>query len=258
MIPVGILTYRRPHFFRQTLESFIRLNYACLDRFTLLLLVQDVDDETEKVIETFKEYLHEVFYQENKGCAAGYSEIMQICLSYNTPLVMHLQDDWLSTEPLTHYLGLIETMFEIKRGIGYIRLRSIKEHVSKQNRLSKELIGCPHCPGGSRPRSPVFGDDEVNLKRMGKFTPYDEPYSMCRADIRGTVHQARLHWTFNPTIIRSDVLTPLLPFTKELDAMRKFHETGLNGAQLNANCFRHIGLKRAMTVNEKGQEVWVN
>lgn len=257
MIPVGILTYQRPHFLKQTLESFLNLNYACLDRFVLLLLVQDIDDETEKVIETFKDHFHEVLYKENEGCAAGYSKIMETCLSYDTPLVMHLQDDWLSTEPLTHYLGLIEKMFEEKSAIGYIRLRSIKEHVSKFNRITKEPIGCPHCGGVSAQRFPVFSKEDLIRQREGKLLSTSEPYNLQGSDIRGTIHQARLHFTFNPTIIRSNVLTDILPFDKELDSMRKYHETDLVGAQLNANCFRHIGVERAMTIGEDGKETWI-
>lgn len=214
MIPVGILTYKRPDFFRQTLESFIHLNYACLDRFILLLLVQDVDDETQRVVDDFREYLHTVVYGENVGCAAGYSKIMEICLSYDTPLVMYLEDDWLSTEPLTHYLDLIEKMFKERQEIGYIRLRSNKEKTHGYNLVSKEDIRRPA-------RHPVFKGE-------------------------GTITKGRIHFTFNPTITRSEVLASLLPSTLEFATIKQYHKTDLEGAQLEANCFKHIGSYRPL------------
>lgn len=215
MIPLGMLTYKRPDFFRQTLESFIHLNYACLDRFILLLLVQDVDDETQKVIDDFKEYLHTVVYGENVGCAAGYSKVMEMCLEYDPPLVMYLEDDWLSTEPLTHYLDLIERMFKERQEIGYIRLRSIKgKQPASYNLISREDIR-------RSARHSVFKGKEIITK-------------------------GRLHFTFNPTITRSKVIASLLPSTLELTTIKQYHKTGLEGAQLEANCFKHIGSYRAL------------
>jgi hypothetical protein len=123
---------------------------------------------------------------------------------------MYLEDDWLSTEPLTHYLDPIEKMFKKYQDIGYIRLRSSKEKVSNINLISKEGIGPSH-----------------------------------RSQISDTISKARIHFTFNPAIIRSEVLASLLPFAIEIKAIQAYHSTGLDSAQLEANCFKHIGSYRA-------------
>ena len=147
-------------------------------------------------------------------------------LSENPDLVMHLQDDWLSTEPLTHYFekdpfgryensyGIFD-FFEKFPNAGYIRLRSnVWSKVSNEHRITKRPI---------------------------KWKYWGTKYPKI-----GRIITSNAHFTFNPTIIKASVMKNLLPVDEELDAMIKYHDMGLVTAQLRANCFMHIGDNRAI------------
>jgi len=220
-IPLTILTYNRPFYLDKTLDSFIRMNYDCLDSFYPIILNQGTDEDTELVVQDYSDFIKEYHKKENKGCAAGYSFINSKYLSF--PYLMHLQDDWYSTEPLSQYLDEIFRLFENNRNVGYIRLRSIHSRVCKRNRISTLPIEYKKWP---------------------------------KEDIFSNILVGNAHWTFNPTIIRTEVLRKMLPVSKELDSMKKFHQLGMQSAQLDANCFSHIGIDRALT-NVKGKKVWI-
>jgi len=55
--------------------------------------------------------------------------------------------------------------------------------------------------------------------------------AVCRGD--------HLHFTHNPTLMRTSTLHDLTPYTDERDAMRKFH--GRRAVQLEPGVFTHIG-----------------
>ena len=237
-IPLGVITYQRPDYLNRTLTSFFNVNYDCLEEFKpIIVLVQGMDGSTMNVLDHFKEHIDRVIsLKSNHGCAWGYTLLNRELLEEGTDLVMHLQDDWLSTEPLTHYLyedrfsgyknnkGIFQ-LFEERQDVGYIRLRSLVwSKVSIVNRITK---------------------DRIKWKRMDtKFNKY------CRIVV------GNAHFTFNPTIIRTSVLRRLLPVTGERDAMEKYHKMKLLAAQVRGNCFMHIGEDRA-TTDVKGKERWI-
>lgn len=225
-IPVGILTYQRSAYLRKTLESFIKLNYDILENFIFCIYAQGIDISTRQVIKDFREYFDFIaMTHENVGCAGGFNFIMKECLAYKHPLIMHLQDDWLSTEPLTHYLGDILKTFREHKNVGYLRLRSIQEKVWHKNRITKKGFI----------RKSAFPEDKY-----------------C-----GVLVVQNQHFTLNPAIIRAELLEKMLPVEKEKDAMIKFESTGFLSAQCRGNCFRHIGEMRAFTeVRGKGK-IWV-
>lgn len=210
-IPIGILTYKRAEYLKRTLESFLDWNRSKLDVFPLTLLVQGgLDKETKSVIERYDSFLNKVLIsKDNSGCAKGYNEVMGHVLLRETELVMHLQDDWESRDSLSKYIDEIVDLFKEHGDIGYIRLRAwrLGTRVCGQNRITRKGISY----------------DKVT-KNIAKTTA---------------------HFTLNPTIIRSSVLKQMLPISKELDAMHKYHSLDMKAAQLYANCFRHIGEARA-------------
>jgi hypothetical protein len=161
---------------------------------------------------------------DNKGCAHGFNIIMRECYHYNTVLAMYLQDDWLSTEPLTAYMPDIFKMFEEQEDVGYLRLRSVKEKVWHKNRVSRK---------GFVFKSAFPSDKYCPILRV-----------------------KNMHFTLNPIIVRTDVLGKMLPIIKEQDAMDKYEQLGLFGSQLKANCFRHIGNVRAYSRDANGKVVW--
>ena len=218
-IPLTILTFNRPECLDKTLDSFIRLNYDCLDNFMLTILNQGTDKETREVVHKYRDSVDIYIEKENKGCAWGYTYLVEKFLDH--PYIMHLQDDWYSVEPLTQYLDQIYRMFEQNSNVGYIRLRSSRSRVCKYNGITEERI---------------------QYKRWPRRFPWSR------------IYVGNSHFTLNPSIIRSDVLKQMLPISEERDAMEKYHNLGLQSAQLEANCFIHIGFKRAMA---EGRKKWI-
>jgi hypothetical protein len=235
-IPLGVITYRRPKYLRKTLDSFFRLNYDVLEVFKpVVVLVQGADTHTMGVLNHFHNYIDRVIeLKGNHGCAWAYTLINQELLEEGTDLVMHLQDDWLSTEPLTHYLFEdryehnkgIKQLFDERQDVGYLRMRSARRSsISSKNRITKEKI------------------------RWKKFGSKYERYNR--------VLIGNAHYTFNPSIIRTSVLRKILPVVKERDAMEKYHKLDLLTGLLNGNCFIHIGRDRATTKIGK-KERWLS
>jgi hypothetical protein len=238
-IPLGVLTYQRSDYLNKTLESFFKINYESLHIFKpIVVMVQGMDLVTSSVLGKYGSYIDRVInLKSNHGCAWGYTLLNQELMEEETDLVMHLQDDWLSTEPLINYLdedrfsgyknnkGVFQ-LFEERKDVGYVRLRSATwSKVSVINRISRKKI---------------------------KWNKWATKYNKYSRLVIGNAH-----YTFNPTIIRTSVLRRLLPVTKEQHAMEKYHKMKLLAAQLRGNCFMHIGDDRAVTKIGK-KEKWIN
>lgn len=216
-IPVAILTYRRPDYLAKTLETFIDKNGT--DMFIFLILTQNTDKETAGIISKYKNLWYEVYdWKKTKGCAAGYTFIMNKAVSLEQPYVIHLQDDWRSDEAFVPYVGEMVKLLMERKNIGIIRLRSIKAQVNSKNRITHKFI----------------------------FYRW----------VSENVIAGNAHFTLNPTFARTDVIKRMLPVTRELDSMQKYHDLGLLGGQLVAQCFNHIGFARAKT-SIGGQKVWI-
>lgn len=211
ILPVVILTYRRPQYLQRTISTFIRQNKGKLGMFSLRLLVQGgLDQGTAAVIKQWERHIDFVDVREkNVGAAQGYNICMKEALDLKTTYLLHLQDDWESREPLSKYIPEIFNLMNTNKTIGCIRLRSIhnvRPNVSKRNIISKAGI---------------------------KWS-------------RGTknILVGNAHFTLNPTILHRGVVERMIPIKKEHHAQQKFHKLGLQAAQLDASCFWHIGHKR--------------
>lgn len=237
-IPLGIITYQRPEYLKRTLESFFKVNYESLYIFKpVVVLIQGFDEETANVVTKFNSHIDRIIaLRSNNGCAWGYTLLNRELLEEGSDLIMHLQDDWLSTEPITNYLGEdrfsgyennkgIFDLFEERKDVGYVRLRSsIWSKVSNRNRITGEYI---------------------------KWSMWATKFKKYSRILIGPAH-----YTFNPTIIRTSVLRKILPVTEEHDAMEKYHKLKLLTAHVRGNCFMHIGEERAISGEGKSKK-WV-
>lgn len=207
-IPVTILTYKRPLYFRETLKSFIEMNRTDLERFVLIILVQDkMNRDTRDVIETYKDQVYRVIGSDkNLGCAGGYSLLMSEALKFAPDFVINLQDDFASNEPLVKYLPELMSCLKQNASLGYIRLRSIYDKVNNYNAISRR---------------------KIKYKKQSNHIGFGDG-----------------HFTFNPTIAKASVIKKIIPTTSERDAQEKYQKLGLKNGQLFANCFVHIGEER--------------
>jgi len=176
------------------------------DKFLLTMLVQDRDRGTEKVLDKWKNRIHHISYPNvNLGCAGGWNFLMGKTMESGLPYVIHLEDDFVSNESVSNYLPELIKLMK-QNNIGCIRLRSIKDKVSSHNIITKK---------------------EIKYRRTGN------------------IGIGNGHFTFNPTITKLSVIKKIIPVTREGEAMRKYEKLGLETGQLFANCFSHIGRKKA-------------
>jgi hypothetical protein len=210
-IPVTILTYKRPLYFRETLKTFIEKNKHDFNRFILIILVQGkMDKVTNKIIDKYKNQIYKVIHSENNlGCAGGYSLLMSEALKFNSNFIINLQEDFVSSEPLVQYLPELIHSFNQDDELGYIRLRSISDKVNNYNVISRRKI---------------------------KYRK-----------ISNHIWSGNGHFTFNPTLTKSSIIKKIIPTTSERDAQKKYQKLGLKNGQLMANCFSHIGEERVHT-----------
>jgi hypothetical protein len=207
-VPITMVTYRRPWYFEKTLASFIEMNRPFIERLPIIVLVQDKDDAaTKKIVDQYSSYIDNVIYSEiNLGCAKGYNLLMVEAMKWMQPFIIHIQDDFISTEPVSKYMSDLITVMDENENLGCIRLRSVRDRVNDYNVISRRKIG----------------------------------YRKSNAWVR----VGNGHFTFNPTISKSWVIRKIVPSLSEKDAQKKYQRLGLHTGQLWAQCFTHIGDER--------------
>lgn len=209
IVPLTILTFKRPEYLDRTIGSFLNLNANILDRFSIRVLVQGgFDPDTMSVLQKY--YAHIAYIDviaQNLGVSAGWSRLMLQPVREKTRYAFHLEDDWVSVESLEPYIKEVMTFMDLNRDVGQVRLRSIRSAVCIKN--------------------PFRGIQRVRWKKDGK------------------IKKGPAIFTFNPAITRVEVLRAILPVTSEKEACIKYNALGLDCGQLIANCFKHIGDERA-------------
>lgn len=207
-IAITILTSARPAYLEKTLKSFFELND--LGSFPTLVLVNDRDEGTEKTINRYRDRFYSVLHSDTYlSCLEGYSFLMKEALKLDKPYIIHLEDDYVSRESLSVYLPELIGLMEETDNIGYIRLRSVKDRVKDHNMVTRR---------------------KIEYRKVGN------------------IGVGNAHFTTNPTIIRSSTVRKIIPVAEENDAMHKYQELGLETGQLFADCFSHIGEKKALKI----------
>src|SRR5512137_527163 len=108
IIPIGMLTYKRPDLLMRTLESFIEFNRNYLDRFRFFILVQACPDPgTMSVVNYHGNLFDEVIQsKDNLGHVKGFMTILNRCVEKypDSKYLMMLEDDWESQDSLGTHL----------------------------------------------------------------------------------------------------------------------------------------------------------
>jgi hypothetical protein len=126
---------------------------------------------------------------------------------YSPEFILFLEDDWECRLPLDKFLLKIYCLFSHNPHVGTLRLRNVNDPVAIVNHVSGENISAK---------------EWENLFLIGNY-----------------------HYVFNPHIVRNDVALDLIPIASEHHAQINFHKKDLQGAQLMAEMFDHIGKNRA-------------
>ena len=212
IIPIGMLTYKRPDLLMRTLESFISFNRHHLDRFRFFILVQACPDPaTMSVINYHANLFDEVLQSKaNLGAVKGQMTILGRCLENypDSKYLMMLEDDWESQDSLGSHLDDILTFLDSDPSVGYIRLRATHQRVFNKNRMTKKGI---------------------------RYIP-----------VTDLIFKSNGHFTTNPVIFRSELFQQFkdYPVQKEIHMVEVCHFLEECGAQLRKDCFWHIGLSQ--------------
>lgn len=212
MIRAAILTYKRPGYFRRTLKSFIDMNGSLLERkkIKLMIVIQDQPSiGTVLTIRRFWKWIHDVRIKSNQGIGGGYSFVMDENIRLGADLILYLEDDWECREPLEKYWDEIMDLFEIEKNVGYIRLRTQRDRTNFTNRFR-----------------------------------LDVPSRIIPEQFSENIILTTLGFSWNPQIIRADVIDQIIPLYNEKDAAIKYAELRMDTAKLMANVFHHIGTER--------------
>lgn len=213
IIPVAMLTYKRPDLLRQTLESFIVHNRSQLDRFRFFIFVQNwPDPETMTVINFFSNLFDEIILSRaNTGSTQGMlNSLNRAALKYpDSKYLMMLEDDWESRDSLSLCLDEVLSFLDSDPLVGYIRLRAVHQRVFNKNPMTREEI---------------------------KYIPVSD-----------LIYRGNMHFTMNPLIFRREILDRfniVENMTKESHMIQACHGLFQTGAQLRKDCFWHIGLTK--------------
>jgi hypothetical protein len=106
----------------------------------------------------------------------------------------------------------------------------------------------------------LLGDDTVGQVRLRHRSDRClSQHMVTGAPITWHSHDGHLrsqaHFTFNPTLIRADLVDRVFPARDERDAQRRFLRTGLDVVQLEPGVFAHSGdvLSRRLEVGRRGR-----
>jgi hypothetical protein len=174
-----------------------------------------------KVIEKYEEHIDCItIYKDNAGCSGGYNRAISTTSEiFPSKYMIFLQDDFFATEPLKPYINEMIKFLDERKDVALIRLRNVTDRVCNKERITKNPI---------------------------KWIYESECIMVSNA-----------HFTMNPTLAKVDVLKKIIPVKKELEAMEKFYDLNLRTGQLDAFCFTHLGIKRALSIRQSdGIEYW--
>lgn len=209
IVPIAMLTYKRPDLLYRTLQTFFEFNMPHLHRFPIVVFANGYEEKTLAVLRKYEYLIDEIMLSgANLGAANGMLSSLTRCRArYHTKYVMMLEDDWESRDSIGDYLDGILEFLDEHDDVGYIRLRATHQRVFNKNRMTKQGI---------------------------KYIP-----------INDLIYKTNAHFTTNPMIMRTDILEHFEEFglKKEYQMVEVCHLLGECGAQLRKDVFWHIGLK---------------
>jgi hypothetical protein len=136
-LTVTVLTGRRPHLLRRTLDTFVAHNPGVLDKARLVVMVNGSDDESLEIVTGFPV---NVLLATPDLAPIGEATSTLAAAAHRKPSRwwLHLEDDWESTGPVPFDLaGRILTDYP---EVGQVRLRRRDEKVMSKHRVTRQPI----------------------------------------------------------------------------------------------------------------------
>lgn len=203
-----ILTGGRPALLERTLASVERSVPKLVESARVVALVNGKDDVALAALRgrAWVDHVHE-HREYRHGIGAAISMLMDLARLPPSGILLHLEDDW-ECSPGTWYDAGLELLHR-HRDIGQVRLR---RHVERS------------CVGQATSSYHMVTRRPLDWQPRGR---------QCLV--------ARAHYTFNPTLVRTELAKRIFPCASEFHAAQKFMRTHLLAAQLLPGAFRHTG-----------------
>lgn len=211
-LAITILTGGRPRLLKRTIDHFVRHAGGMLESAHVTMLVNGAD-EMSLGIARATPHVDNLIVSDTKPIltiGAAVSRLMSEVPS-SVKYVFHLEDDWECVRP--GWYDRARWLLERHPRIGQVRLRMFvsqavpSQAVSRYNMVTRRII----------------------------------KWEDRRTSLGWSYREGDGHFTFNPSLVRRDLLASLYPCEGELDAAQKFNSTKLRCAQLVPGYFRHIG-----------------
>jgi len=204
---ITVLTGRRLALLHRTLEALDRCDPAILDGAHVVVYLNGHDPET-------CDYVNDLPYVDRfEYNPAQVPEPIGNAVSRLATMVprscayhMHMEDDWTCQDKNSRFLGDASLILETQPKVGQVRMRLTSERVLDYHMITQKKSAWE--------RRSVHGLD---------------------FDV------ANLHYTFNPTLVRTADLTKFYPADHELTAARNYMKHFPLVAQLHGGVFKHIG-----------------
>lgn len=211
-LAITILTGNRPRLLRRTIDSLRKQAGDILATAHVTCLVNGDDAATMSIVNGTKEIDDLLVSEETPILSIG-SAVSRLMARVPSAVryVLHLEDDWECTS--AGFCERARFILERNAKVGQVRMRL---HVSQA--VPSQAVSRYHLVTG----------------RLIKWTDLRTPLGWRYLEGDG-------HLTFNPSLVRRDLLPSIYPCEGERDAARKFLATGHRCAQLVPGAFRHIG-----------------
>lgn len=214
---ITILTGGRPSLLERTLVSLERAAPKVVEDACVVALVNGKDDVALAALRG-RAWVDRVYEHRDyrKGIGLAISMLMDLARLPSRGILLHLEDDWECSGGSWYDAGL--EILHRHKDVGQVRLR---RHVAAS------AVGGATSPYHMVTRRPL---------------EWRQRSRQCLV--------AAAHYTFNPTLVRTDVATRIFPCASEFHAAQKFMRTRLLAAQLVPGAFRHTGGNNSL--REKG------
>lgn len=201
-----MLTGRRLPLLRDTLSS-LRRTVGDLGLAHVIVYLNGKDDETDAYVRSLPYVTHYLYRATPNPEPIGnaVSRLVELVPSMSR-YHMHLEDDWRCVAENGTFILDAMTLLERRSDVGQIRMRLASEKVLKHHLITK--AGAPW---------------------------KDETYAGIK------YRTAKLHFTFNPSLVRVADLPKIYPANHENVAMERYMKHFTKIAQLVPGAFRHTG-----------------
>lgn len=201
-VVVAVLTGARPDLLRQTLDTLAIHAGGRIHRWNVICLVNGSDAATLDIVSARSWVKPILSPAPIRPIGEAVSLLAEHVRAAGRRYVLHLEDDWICGHPPESWLDRAAHVLQDAK-VGQVRLRLAREKVMRTN------------------------------MRTGAAIRWQCASDHCISP--------NAHFTFNPHLMRTDDLGRIYPCGGEVDAQRRFADTGMSVVQLVPGAFRHAG-----------------